>query len=84
MSPSRHRGNGHAIRGQSAIEFTIAVVVLLLLFGGTFNLWLWFNRSLVWRQRGYDDTRAWWVNENTGVGDDPGRLDYYHPEPLMQ
>ncbi len=63
-------------RGQSVIEFTLALLVALLLFAGTVKIWLWFNRSLVWRQRAYDDTRSW----NARAGSPPGALDYYKPE----
>ncbi len=80
MRASQRRGNWE--RGQSAIEFTLALTVMLLLFGGTVQLWNWLNRSLVWRQRAYDKTRIW----NNG---DPKyrhlpkadeRFDYYEPE----
>ena len=71
-------------RGQSAIEFTIAFVVMMLFFGGTMSVWTWINRSLIWRQRAYDETRIW-NNGDPKYRDvprpgDPKRMRYYVPE----
>lgn len=82
MRPSRHRGK-HA-GGQSAIEFTIALAVMLLLFGGTVQLWVWLNRSLIWRQRAYDETRIWNNGDpkyrDVPPADAESRFNYYEPE----
>ena len=57
---------------------------MLLLFGGTVQLWNWLNRSLVWRQRAYDRTRIWNNGDpkykHVPPADDPSRFDYYEPE----
>lgn len=70
-------------QGQAVIEFTLALLVVTLLFGGTVAVWTWMNRSLIWRQRRYEDTRTWNTTDNRNEGVLPG-LDYYPPEPLVE
>lgn len=39
------------------METTIAIVIVVLLFGGIINIWLWSNAQIVRRQRSYNASR---------------------------
>lgn len=44
-------------KGQGMIETSLAMVIVLLLFGGMFKIWMWGNRQIVERQVRYNATR---------------------------
>lgn len=44
-------------RGQVTIEMTVAWIVLLVFLMGATSLFIWFNTSLVKRQKAYERTR---------------------------
>lgn len=45
-------------KGQATIETAAIFIVLILLFGGIFNIWLWGNKQIVKRQRAYNKSRV--------------------------
>lgn len=46
------------LKGQSAIESLAIFIVIVLLFGGIFNIWLWGNKQIVQRQMRYNEGRV--------------------------
>ncbi len=45
-------------RGQSTLETLVTFIVLVLLFGGIFNIWIWANNQIVRRQVDYNASRV--------------------------
>ena len=45
-------------RGQSLLETLFTFVVLILLFGGIFKIWIWGNKQIVDRQVSYNRGRV--------------------------
>jgi len=45
-------------KGQSTLEATVVMVMVILLLGGVINLWLWANNQIVRRQLGYNASRV--------------------------
>lgn len=45
-------------RGQATIETAVIFIVLILLFGGIFNIWVWGNKQIVQRQIAYNKSRV--------------------------
>jgi len=69
-------------KGQSLLEATFALVILLLLLGGIIRIWLWENNQIVERQVRYNQTRVqagsdadnyqlvWPVHTPSSIGDE--------------
>ncbi|MBM3250497.1 MAG: hypothetical protein FJZ09_06655 [Candidatus Omnitrophica bacterium] len=47
-----------AKRGQSLLEATISITVMVALLGGIINIWLWGNNQIVARQQAYESGRV--------------------------
>ena len=45
-------------KGQGTIETAVIFIVLILLFGGIFNIWVWGNKQIVQRQIAYNQSRV--------------------------
>lgn len=45
-------------KGQTLLETLITFVVIVLLFGGIFNIWIWANKQIVNRQVKYNAGRV--------------------------
>ena len=45
-------------KGQATIETAVIFIVLILLFGGIFNIWVWGNKQIVQRQIAYNKGRV--------------------------
>lgn len=45
-------------KGQAAIEFTVALVAIVILFAGIVKVWAWMVNGLVLRQQAYEQTRT--------------------------
>lgn len=45
-------------RGQSLLESTISITVMVALLGGIINIWLWANSQIVARQQAYESGRV--------------------------
>ncbi len=41
------------IKGQSTLELTIALVVIIILLAGMVRLFIWLSRSIIGRQKAY-------------------------------
>jgi uncharacterized protein (UPF0333 family) len=61
--------NNHA---QSAIEFSLAFILVILFLILTGNLFVWLNHNLVQRQSKYEATRVQAASPSS-----PGKLDFY-------
>lgn len=47
-----------SFRAQSTLETAFVFVVLILLFGGIFNIWVWGNKQIVQRQKLFNQSRV--------------------------
>jgi hypothetical protein len=47
-----------SLRAQSTLETAFVFVVLILLFGGIFNIWVWGNKQIVQRQKLFNQGRV--------------------------
>jgi hypothetical protein len=73
MQWTRHRPS----RGQSAIEVMVGIVVLAVLFWGLAQMWSWMDRTIVERNREYQNSRYTAGQEAT-----LGTVNPYQWEPL--
>ena len=46
------------LKAQSTLETSFIFIVLILLFGGIFNIWVWANKQIVQRQIRYNQSRV--------------------------
>ncbi len=75
-------------KAQSTIEFSMAFILAVLFLFLSANLFVWFNRNIVQRQKAYELSRVMSANspENTvyspgshvKVKGEPGYLDFYN------
>ena len=69
--------------GQAAIEMTVALVSVVILFAGAVKIWAWMVNNMVSRQQRYEATRIDAATDaNPGTIDAQDRLTYYTPECL--
>lgn len=67
------------LRGQAAIEMTIAIIGSLVLIAGSLKICLWMARTIVERQEAYQATRTAAGRNSNGRR---GCLKYYEPGKL--
>jgi len=53
----QHRFRAGRGRGQSSLEMTAALIMVLLLLVAAVRIFAWLNRRIIWRQRDYEATR---------------------------
>ena len=67
------------IKAQVTIEFTIALICLVLLLTGTANMFAWFANTIIGRHRAYEDSR-----EKAGTASTTGsQINFYTPNNLV-
>ncbi|MDD5019649.1 MAG: hypothetical protein PHH75_04615 [Candidatus Omnitrophica bacterium] len=58
---NRHTGtqaNRLPKKGQSTLELTAALIVLMILLVGAARIFVWLNERMAWRQSEYENTRV--------------------------
>lgn len=68
-------------KGQSFLEGSIVIVMIILLFGGIINIWFWSSKQLVERQIKYNNSR---VEAGTASGNYELVWPVYAPEELSE
>lgn len=72
--------------GQGMLESVIALVVVLLFFGGIFRIWSWANNQIVNRQLRYNMTRqpAGFASDNYQLNAPSHPWPVYRPQNLEE
>lgn len=65
-------------KAQASIEFSLAFILTVLFLFLSCNIFVWFNRNIVKRQRAYERSR---VTAATPSQAKAGKLDFYVPDP---
>lgn len=69
------------VKAQVALEFTAAFICVILFLLGTVQIFVWFGKNIVQRNKKYEETR-----KSAGTGDKTALKDvrdnFYSPEPL--
>jgi len=68
-------------KGQGILESTFVIILMVLLLGGVFNIWLWANNQIVRRQMRYNATR---VAAGTSLDNYPLQWPVYTPQSLAE
>jgi len=55
---AKHADGKRRIKAQSTLEIVVAIIPLIIIILCTLNVFIWFNKRMVRRQRVYESTRV--------------------------